>query len=211
MPLIARRYTKSFGNLATCESFSEFFCAHVKSRIFVFLSVTHPLPHLVMSKRARTQTVTTTRKSKRPIDKKLVCINMANLLETQLSTALYPAANFPGTITGLRWEISATRITGTGAEGNPSPIRWAIVVVPQLQSASPMGTGNSSSFYDPEQNVLAFGVGQTNVSTVNSLIWTGSTKSMRKLKSGDQLIFIALGEAVNANSIVGTVQLFYKT
>lgn len=161
-----------------------------------------------MSKRQRT-TTTPTRRAKRPIDKKLTNVLVQNLVAAKQDVTLYPAATFPGTITGLRWNLAAVRSAGATTF---SHFAWAIIVQPAGTTVSTMSMTAAGSLYDPEQMVLAYGRGCTwDTSAGNVLMFDGSTKAMRKLKAGDALIFTTFGTATHSHDITGTVQFFYKT
>lgn len=91
---------------------------------------------------------------------------------------------------------------------------WAIVIVRDGLSASTIATSDGAAMYEPEQDVLAFGVVSTadldagaGPAVVN---WEGTTKSMRKLMGGDKLQFISINPA-NAGVVKGCVQLFCKS
>jgi len=162
-----------------------------------------------MSKRQRTSTAPT-RRAKRPIDKKLTNVLVTNLVAAKQDVALYSAAAFPGTITGLRWDLAAVRSGGTATTFGS--FAWAIIVQPAGTIVSTMTLASAGSLYDPEQMVLAFGRGCTwDAAAGNVLMFQGSTKSMRKLKAGDSLIFTTFGTATERHDITGTVQFFYKT
>lgn len=162
-----------------------------------------------MSKRQRTNTQPA-RRSKRPIDKKLINVQSNILLNVQQTTDIYPAATFPGTITGLRWEIAYLRSTGATSTGH---YKWAIVVCPAGTNPNALSLTNAASLIDPEQGCLAFGSGMTASSgTSGAIFHQGSTKSMRKLKAGDKLVFITVSDSgVNNTAYNGTIQFFYKT
>jgi len=151
------------------------------------------------------------RSAKRPIDKRIVNVALGGVVAAQQSQTLYAAASFPGTITGLRWDITVTRQAGT--TGNLSQYKWAIVVVPEGTTASTLVLTGGSTMYSPEQNVLAFGGGATfSLNTgMDQQVFEGSTKAMRKLRAGDVLAFVALGVATESVGIYGAVQFFYKT
>lgn len=163
-------------------------------------------------KRGRAQTGQISRRSKRPIDKKLMNVNLGPITNAQVNTPLIDGANFPGTITGIRWNINYVRTVFNA--NTIAGYVWAIVIVPAGTAISNLTVGNGSSMYDPEQNVLAFGTGNSysNAFTSNcQKSFEGSTKSMRKLKNGDKLVFVALGTATEACYLYGTIQWFYKT
>lgn len=145
------------------------------------------------------------RRAKRPIDKKLANVVINTLVAANQTVDLY-TASFPGTITGLRWDISVLRtVTATTL----STYGWAIVIQPQGTTVSTMSL--TGSLYDPEQMVMAFGRGTSWDPTQDPSMFQGDTKSMRKLKAGDKLVFVAFGTAVNAHEVAGVVQFFIKT
>ncbi len=156
-------------------------------------------------KRARTTGVSVIRTTKRPIDKELKSMTLTGLTATQQETVL-KTTTFPCTIVGLRWSLTSFQDAGTG---NARCV-WAIVVVRDGLSASSMSASDGSDFYTPEQNVLAFG----NFSMDNNVSVhqeNGNTKTMRKLMGGDQLIFIAKGQATNTSTVEGIIQFFCKS
>lgn len=164
-----------------------------------------------MSKRARTSS-TNTRRAKRPVDKQMPNVTQTGIVAANSATVLYAAAQFPGTITGLRWDLSFVRTTNATVK---SSLRWVIVVIPQSTTASTLSMTDGAAIYAPEQNVLAYGVvNAMNITAAGVTIpiqQMGSTKAMRKLKAGDALQFIAFGTATEAWAVDGTVQFFYKT
>lgn len=143
----------------------------------------------------------------RPIDKDLISVSKSPLSTTQLSTVL-KTATYPCTITGLRWDLDAVAIT-TAVDF----VTWAIVVVHDGDSANTMSATDGASFYQPEQDVLAFGEllvsGNAQGNPINGA--HGNTKTMRKLKAGDQLVFIAVGTVVSGASLGGIIQFFCKS
>jgi len=161
-----------------------------------------------MSKRAKTQP--TYNKAKRPIDKKLTNIIANAVVAAQQETILYPAATFPGTITGMRWSLTIS--AGAGSTGQAT-VKWAIVIVPAGTTQITINMGTTNSLYDPEQFVMAFGSYTTPDGTAGGTPqqFEGQTKAMRKLKAGDRLSFLTLGVASEPVNIGGTVQFFYKT
>lgn len=164
-----------------------------------------------MSKRQRTTTggaFVVRGGGKRPIDKQLIVINDSMTAGTQESTTL-TTATFPCTVTGIRWDISATStISGL------TQVWWAIVLVKDGNSANNFATSDGSSFYQPEQNVLAFGVAICGDADGNSgnlqQRMEGSTKTMRKLMAGDKLQVVYVATNFDA-SLTGIVQFFCKT
>jgi len=165
-----------------------------------------------MSKRQKTSAAsTTTRRAKRPIDKKLTNVSLTNIVAAKQEVDLYAAATFPGTITGVRWSLTVRKTGGTAVtKGN---MAWSIVIVPAGTTTSTMTLANAGSLYDPEQNVIAFGRFSLWDSATNNdaMQFEGSTKAMRKLKAGDKLVLNTFGTATERCDIDGTVQFFYKT
>ncbi len=142
---------------------------------------------------------------KRPVDKALINITKAAIAGSQVSTTLF-TATFPCTIVGLRWHITMLQDAGTGATFD----NWAIIILRDGQTADTLSTSDGATLYNPEQDVLTFGVMQidNNTTTVSNV---GETKTMRKMQGGDKLEWIAIGVATNTHTIRGTVQFFCKT
>ncbi len=145
----------------------------------------------------------------RPIDKELKAVR--HTATTSVVTTTLKTTTFPGTVVGLRWNLSTRGLLTTG----DSTIYWLIIVVPDGQSANTPATSNASDFYTPEQDVLAFGVASvrdTDVGSGPSIHEVeGTTKTMRKLKQGDLLQFITLSTVVNSAEVNGVIQFFFKT
>lgn len=144
----------------------------------------------------------------RPIDKQLIVINKALALGVQADTNLI-TATFPCTITGIRWSLGAF-----GNAGGPSQVYWAIVLIKDGNAISNFATSDAASFYQPEQDVLAFGFGHTadiDAGAGNAQShWEGSTKTMRKLMGGDSLAVVMISNGSLA-TFDGIVQFFCKT
>ncbi len=144
---------------------------------------------------------------KRPIDKNLINVSKSLVTSTQAATTLI-TATFPCTITGIRWN-GAINATAVGA----TQIRWAIILVKDGNSPNTMATSDGSTLYEPEQNVLTWGVVTANDfdggtgSSIQAL--DGSTKTMRKLMGGDQIQIIFFANA--AATVNMAVQFFCKS
>lgn len=149
--------------------------------------------------------VPTRRVGKRPIDKALISVLKGILNSAQQTTTLATVSN-ACTICGLRWSLSIYQDGGTGHANG----KWAIVVVRDGNSANTISSTDGSSFYQPEQDCLAFGawVIDNNSQTKD---FEGNTKTMRKMLIGDQLIFVAMGGDTDTSAIRGVVQFFCKT
>lgn len=161
-------------------------------------------------KRARTAgAVVVQTRQVRPIDKSLINVNIANAGTTQRTTIL-KTTTFPCTVVGLRWSLVFFNTLVTGGEF----FHWVIVVVPDGVAVSPLGTGNANDLYTPEQHVLAYGVIGTDKNEQGAFLLEnieGSTKTMRKLKTGDVLMFTVLGVNGAAGIVRGTIQFFCKS
>ena len=138
----------------------------------------------------------------RPIDKKLINVSQAPTT-TQAETTLFTARG-ACTVAGLRWDLQAY---GNGAEF----CGWALVLIRDGQTTpSIVVSTGGASFYEPEQDVLAFGRWNGAISGSVVTRWTDSTKTMRKLKDGDKIVFLSRANASSTDEILGTFQLFCK-
>ena len=145
--------------------------------------------------------------AKRPIDKQI--INTALTLNgTQTGTNLW-TTTFPGTITGIRVDLTLVQSAGTA----PGAYAWAIVLIKEGQTASTIGLTNGTTFYQPEANVLMFGRGTHSRATSDTVprVYEQSTKTMRKLQCGDKIDILVIGEATNTTLLNGAIQFFIKT
>ncbi len=161
-----------------------------------------------MSKRRRT-VVPRRGVARRAVDKELKNVTLTNVGTTQRSTTL-KTTTFPCTIAGLRWHISFQNALNTDAEF----LYWAIVVVHDGQAVSVPSTSDGSDFYTPEQNVLAFGIitaGDKDVAAPHTAMQEGQSKTMRKLRQGDQVLFTTLGVNGTAGEVRAIFQFFCKT
>jgi len=106
-------------------------------------------------------------------------------------------------MTGLRWHLHMT-------DQEDAIIHWVIVKVPEGDSAKTISVTSASSLYNPEQNVIAAG---TLMSVSSAASWdTGSTKAMRKLAAGDQLVFVYFVTVTTGTmgKLSGVIQYFLK-
>lgn len=161
------------------------------------------MPKYQRSRRTVVQTST-----KRPVDKKLITVGQA-LTASQINNTIY-TATFPGTVTGLRWDIAISSENTDGATSQKC--YWVIARVKDGIAAGNMSVSPAgSNLYTPEQEVLAFGVHNLGINTGdNSDRLSGSTKTMRKLMGGDKLVFSILGG--NTNMVCeGVIQFFIKS
>ncbi len=153
------------------------------------------------------------RQARRPVNKELINSNLTAIVAAQQATTLR-TMTFPATVTGLRWDLTMYRSAGT--TGNAALMVWAIILLPENQNASTLSLTNAASLYQPEQHVLAFGSFASDTvaaagSPAHLVHMAGSSKTMRKLRSGDRLQLIAFGTATEAHDLFGTIQWFEKT
>jgi len=149
------------------------------------------------------QRVVTTNRAKRPIDKVITVVDedyvaatLQNLIHTQ---------TYPGTMTGLRWNFSLAQTTGTAF----ARFIWAIVYLRDGDTLDDLTFTTGAVLYKPEQNCLVWGFEIISNNSETKHI-EGTTKTMRKMMVGDQIIFLGLGTAGNNMSLNGAVQLFIK-
>lgn len=136
----------------------------------------------------------------RPIDKAL--INVSDSIDSSQFERTVKTAVAACTVTGIRWTF------GTKSNSNNQEVAIALVLVRDGQSVSTLSFTAGSNLYEPEQDVLMYYHGGCAALYNNGLV--GSTKTMRKLKNGDQLKLIGLGDNATADTLVGTIQLFCK-
>jgi len=156
-----------------------------------------------MSSRKRARTAP---RASRPISKSLILINKINLA-TQAEINLL-TATFPCTVVGLRWSLS-TLSKFTAPQAADSYINWVIVIVKEGNTAGalPDTTPGGQTFYNPEQNVLAWGSHALMAagSDQEFIRWDGDTR--------DKMVLLALvGDSqATEDALFGTVQFFCKT
>lgn len=146
-------------------------------------------------------------RSRRDIGKFLVSIAPDALTPgLKVSSEVMGAAVQPGTITGLRWDLS---FLGSAAEGTAS-YRWCIFKLKSGLSVPELSLDNGAAITPDLQSVIAFGSGQVRGGG-EPQEEHGTTKSMRKLYNGDKLYFIAKSDGAINVTVRGTVQFFYRT
>ena len=151
------------------------------------------------------QFIVRTTGSKRPVDKQLVVVTHSTINATQQNTTLV-TVTFPCTIVGIRWDIAFIQDGGTGI----APHAWCINVLRDGGTQKVMSLTDGSTFFAPESDCLTFGTGLID-NNVQTLVYNGSTKTMRKMMGGDKLIFSSLGAATETSFCRGVIQFFCKT
>lgn len=136
----------------------------------------------------------------------MVYVNQT-VVNAQVQTILV-TATYPCTLTGVRWSLSI-RNNHAAADN----LDWAIVIVKEGDAADAIATSDGASFYNPETNCLTYGCvameGTSNGSAVH--VFNGTTKTMRKLQGGDQLLFVAKGLVNASKTALGCIQFFCKS
>ncbi len=145
---------------------------------------------------------------KRPVDKAIIIVNKDAVDANNANTVLV-TATFPCTVVGLRWDLSFFADAGTAI----TDVRWAIILVKEGNTTGASSDTDGATFRDPEQNVIVWGFTMLAPGDGNQgpRIFSGDTKSMRKLMGGDVLMFTMIGKATNTCGCRGIVQFFCKT
>jgi len=153
--------------------------------------------------------------SKRPLEKILISLNFNQSNQKNLFPAgpVNTGIGYPGTITGLQWDIVSGGNTGSLID---SVDYFAIVKAREGQSigivALPSANANLANFYNPEQDVMATGICRYTTSQPSPYPMSGKTKSMRKLQKGDSIQMSYVTNNANGDmSAQGIICMFYKT
>ena len=152
----------------------------------------------------------------RPISKTLLFFSDTITAVDKVQTLL--TASFPCTVTGLRWSLDSTAHVTPNQQIISHYLTWAIVLVKEGNDVNMLPNGNEqvvSTFYNPEQNVLASGNMILPVNSANSMKpWRGQTKTMRKLQAGDRLIIVystGTNDDLDNAEFGGSIQFFCKS
>lgn len=145
---------------------------------------------------------------KRPIDKKLFGMRVALPAAATTNQTIY-TTTFPGTVTGIRWDLSfcptASVATGDGV--------WCIFILREGVNIPVVAQAAFGALTDgPEQNVLACGNwthGLLNEIDIDRQI--GMTKTQRKLMGGDTLGITFQSTGGGATLIKAILQFFIKS
>lgn len=148
------------------------------------------------------------RTTKRAIDKELKVVNQ--VATTAVVSTVLKTTTFPCTVVGLRWDGVIDSITAAAS----ALTSWAIIVVHDGNAPNTPSLSDGGNYYTPEQDVLAFGITRTLGNTVTAgpraVQFSGSTKTMRKLKQGDQLMFITFAGTAISTQVDAIIQFFCK-
>jgi len=124
----------------------------------------------------------------RPIHKLIKVVDFNNTDDdTQVTSVLFTATH-PVTLAGLRWVHGIANLDSLNTLWH-----WALVVVPDGFTMNDISIAHEDDFYQPAENVLAFGViragKESSSGSPNVFQLEGSIKTKRRLKVGDQLVF----------------------
>lgn len=142
---------------------------------------------------------------RRAVDKQLIHVRKTVISPGTASTDLI-TMNRAGTVVGIRWSLNAVDSAG---EANGS---WLVIVLREGTSLPTVSGSDGSTLMAPEQQVLAFGAWGCGAGTQ----WTseGGSKTMRKLRAGDKLVFVLKTDAATGGATVdyfiGNIQFFIK-
>lgn len=107
-----------------------------------------------------------------------------------LSAEMQGAVQYPNTIAGIRWEVT---LTNTSADDftHYREFFWYIAIyrdgtAPQVATTMNMG------MVKPEANVITWGSGMSITGAERKSVFEGSTKSMRKMQTGDKIYFVVI-------------------
>lgn len=153
-------------------------------------------------------------KKKRNIDKWLIAVNLDPIAAGGTQLVLL-TATYPCTVVSLRWEMAIARPTTSCI------IAWCVTILEEnttipiapIQYPAIPAAGTAARFMAPERNVMAYGIisadrGGDDPQFQSS--YSGSTKTQRKIQSGDQLVFM-VNYIGGFSQIVGAFQYFVKT
>ena len=148
-------------------------------------------------------------KPARPIDKRIIVVKESGIGGGVTEKTLFTASG-ACTLVGVRWQFYSYGDAGTG--GNAHDLAWMLVIVRDGQSVGTVSVADGQSLYEPEQDVLAWGVTTSGANSMSAQLdedkFDGLCKTMRKLKSGDQLALLLRGTNTDTSAFGGACQFF---
>lgn len=145
---------------------------------------------------------------KRQVEKVLKAVNLSLTGAVQGDTPLFTATD-PVTLTGLHWSVNADRATDATVAGGKGGV-WAIIISRQGIAVTSLNGTNGADVYTPEEQCIVASNYSTSPIAQGQYQWvSGSTKSMRKLKCGDTVHFIAKGLDADGDVNIGAVITFF--
>lgn len=128
---------------------------------------------------------------KRPIDKKLLSFTATLVGAGGLSSSVLYLATFPGTITGIRWDLLYQSALSTQTTPGFGPFLITIIRDGVTAPAVSYGTfATPANLMVPEQNCLVAGNWYAgSYSSGECGQYQGTTKTQRKLMGGDTIQF----------------------
>lgn len=145
--------------------------------------------------------------TKRPIDKKLKSISITGAAD-QINTNIH-TATFPGTLVGFRWSLTVHNTDAVFQQEG----KWALFIAREGVPVDAISFGNNTTTMEPEANVVVIEDWYTTDMPDGQSVmqFSGSTKAMRKIQCGDNLVFCCKGESSADWEVRGTIQFFIKT
>lgn len=140
------------------------------------------------------------------VQKVLQVVRLVTTTSQQISVVFAP--DYPCTLMGIRWD-GLMHSASAGAQA----AYWALVRVRSGYSQSTISITDSTALYEPEEDVLAFGVAYTPDSDQvgDSYPIRGVSKARRRLMPGDTIVFCIRGvNTVNGSTLHLPIQLFAK-
>ncbi len=147
---------------------------------------------------------------KRPVDKDLIWIQKNTVGNSQVTTVLRTsemAETFTGgVISNIVRVIAATEVESRGA--------CAIILLRDGQTISTLTLTDAGKLYSPEQDVLwatpwAFQLPATDLFLGYFTNISERIKTKRKMKKGDQLVYLAIGDVASAVDLTALFTGFY--
>lgn len=148
-------------------------------------------------------------RARRQIEKVQKNVSLALTGTVQSDSILFTVTD-PVTITGLRWDFTATPVVDSGS--GSALWWWALVISRENIVVSTLVTSDGNSPYVPEEHVLVAGTYSTgDIAQGPAFIAErdGVTKTMRKMKGGDTVHFISKGSAATQQCVVNGVVTFF--
>ena len=140
---------------------------------------------------------------KRPIEKTNQVVVIDTIGTSQIEKVLFTSAQaqtFIRMIGNLSWH-NAT---------NAGNVGLAIILTRDGQQTSTLAITDGVILYEPEQDVLWGRVFKVTLSDDEERSLDVDIKSMRKLKTGDQLSIITLASAADVLDLIGQLTMFFK-
>lgn len=141
---------------------------------------------------------------KRPVDKDNLCIN-GNVATTQTANTIRTASAAETLV-----RLVGSVLVASKAGGAQSSVAMAIVILRESVAASTLSYSSGSAIYEPVADVLWSKHVQLQSTTSAMVNFDIDIKAMRKLKKGDRIQFLYIGQHTSYLGISGDITSFYK-